>query len=135
MARDPSKRYRVDEPKRKHEAYGYGDDRAQTVAVRHEGRTPRVSLPPYAPPTTIVATASGGDSLYLIGLQQDEEDEDGDGAVIVRLWSASIARQAAALTSAGAGKSGIPCARFTAPWRAASIDTPRITLSVNRDAL
>ena len=51
------------------------------------------------------------------------------------LMSASMARQAAALSSAGAGKSGIPCARFTASYFAASIDMPRITLSVNRDAL
>src|SRR5438309_1012674 len=51
------------------------------------------------------------------------------------LTSASIARQAAALTSAGAGKSGIPCARFTAPYFAASIDMPRITLSVDPAAL
>ena len=49
------------------------------------------------------------------------------------LTSASIARQAAALISAGAGKSGIPWARLTAPCLAASIDIPRITLSVNRD--
>jgi len=49
--------------------------------------------------------------------------------------TASMARQAAALTSAGAGKSGIPCARFTALWRAASTDMPRITLSANRAAL
>ena len=35
----------------------------------------------------------------------------------------------------GAGKSGIPCARLTASYFRASIDMPRITLSVNRDAL
>ena len=50
------------------------------------------------------------------------------------LMSSSMARQAASLISAGAGKSGIPCARFTAPCRRASIDMPRITLSVNRAA-
>src|SRR4051812_21944718 len=49
------------------------------------------------------------------------------------LTSPSMARQAAALTSIGAGKSGIPWARLTAPCLAASIDIPRITLSVNRD--
>src|SRR5690348_13911786 len=45
-----------------------------------------------------------------------------------------MAWQAASLISAGAGKSGIPCARFTALYLAASIDMPRITLSVNRVA-
>src|SRR5262245_54939544 len=49
--------------------------------------------------------------------------------------SFSMARHAAALISGGAGKSGIPWAKLTAPYRWASIDMPRITLSVNRAAL
>ena len=49
------------------------------------------------------------------------------------LKSSSIARQAAALISGGAGKSGIPCARLIASYLRASAVIPRITLSVNRD--
>ena len=78
MSRDPSKRYWVDELKRKHEAYWYGDDKAQTISVEHEGQTLRLLLLPYAPPTTVVVTALNGDFLFLLAAQQDEEDEDGE---------------------------------------------------------
>ena len=47
------------------------------------------------------------------------------------LTSASIASTAARLTSSGAGKSGNPCARLTAPRSIASRVISRITDSVN----
>src|ERR1700722_17088465 len=49
--------------------------------------------------------------------------------------SAAIASCAARLMSAGAGKSGKPCERFTALWRIASRVISRITDSVKRSAL
>src|SRR5277367_481443 len=50
------------------------------------------------------------------------------------LISAEIASCAARLISAGAGKSGNPCERFTAPWRSARRVISRITDSVKRSA-
>src|SRR5277367_450219 len=50
------------------------------------------------------------------------------------LISAEIASCAARLISGGAGKSGKPCERFTAPWRSARRVISRITDSVKRSA-
>src|SRR6185369_11252921 len=51
------------------------------------------------------------------------------------LTSAKIASAAACLSASGAGKSGKPCARLTAPWATASLFISRMTDSVNRPAL
>src|SRR5713226_5517590 len=51
------------------------------------------------------------------------------------LMSAAMASWAARLISAGAGKSGKPWARLTAPWRIARRVISRITDSVKRSAL
>src|SRR5271170_3014306 len=49
--------------------------------------------------------------------------------------SAAMASWAARLISAGAGKSGKPCERFTALWRIAKRVISRMTDSVKRPAL
>ena len=56
---------------------------------------------------------------------------------VIAYWltSASIASTAACLTSAGAGKSGKPCARLTASCSIARRVISRITDSVNDAAL
>src|SRR6478672_10112672 len=51
------------------------------------------------------------------------------------LTSAKIASAAACLSSSGAGKSGKPWARLTAPWAIARRFISRMTDSVNREAL
>jgi hypothetical protein len=55
---------------------------------------------------------------------------------VIAYWltSASIARRAASLISSGAGKSGKPCDRLTAPCRFASRVISRMTDSVKRAA-
>src|SRR5437899_2998188 len=56
---------------------------------------------------------------------------------VIAYWltSASMARRAASFTSRGAGKSGNPCERFTAPCSWASRVISRMTDSVKRAAL
>ena len=78
MGLDPDEPYWVDELDRKHEAYRYGDSRAQAVTVEHEGRALQVLMPEYAPPTTLKVTASAGDFLFLLGETVDKEEEDGE---------------------------------------------------------
>lgn len=91
MVPDPTKPYWVDDLRRKHEAYWYGDSRARAVTVEHEGRSLEILTPEFVPRTAIRVTASAGDLLFLVGMTLDEEDEDedeeiikgGDGVVIV----------------------------------------------------
>jgi hypothetical protein len=56
---------------------------------------------------------------------------------VIAYWLISplIARRAASFTSSGAGKSGKPCDRFTAPCRLARRVMSRMTDSVKRAAL
>src|ERR1700691_231273 len=56
---------------------------------------------------------------------------------VIAYWltSADIASCASRLIAAGAGKSGKPCERLTAPWRRARRVISRITDSVKRSAL
>jgi hypothetical protein len=53
---------------------------------------------------------------------------------VIAYWltSSAMARRAASLTSSGAGKSGNPCDRLTAPYFMASRVISRMTDSVNR---
>jgi hypothetical protein len=73
-----SKPYWVDELGRKQEAYGYDDDGSDSLTVEHQGRSLHLLLPKLMPPVEFRVTASSGDFLFLIGEQQDEEDEDGE---------------------------------------------------------
>ena len=73
------KPYWVDELRREHEGYPYDDSSSRTLAVEHEGRSLRLLMPRYMPPTAVKVAASTGDLLFLMGEQFDEEDEeDGD---------------------------------------------------------
>src|SRR5437899_9603028 len=89
-------------------------------------------------PQVTVISRSGSTSspkrarvLAAIALRKDRAPQ------VMAYWftSARMARQAASLISAGAGKSGIPCARFTAPWSWARRVISRITDSVKLRAL
>lgn len=68
----------VDDLQRKHEGYFYGEDNAQVLTLVHEGRSLRLLMPEYVPPTSIKLMASAGRLLFLLGIQLDEVGRDGN---------------------------------------------------------
>src|SRR4051794_6107491 len=81
--------YWIDELRRKHESNIYGDADARATTIEYEGRSLRLLMPDYTPPTAVRVVASSGDLLFIVGEQLDKVGEGGvvieggDGVVMV----------------------------------------------------
>src|SRR5207247_695774 len=86
--------------------------------------------------TVISVSGSGSQPGYVLAVLAAIESRSGFAPHVIAYWltSAKIASAAACFSSSGAGKSGKPWARLTAPRAMASRFISRMTDSVNRSA-
>src|SRR4026207_497309 len=95
------------------------------------------TMPSVAPQVTVISVSgSGSQPGYVRAVLAEIASRSGFAPHVIAYWltSAKSAAAAASLISSGAGKSGKPWARLTAPCATASRLVSRMTDSVNRSA-
>ncbi len=95
-------------------------------------------MPSVAPQVTVsCVSGSGSQPGYQCAVLAQMASRNDLAPHVMAYWlmSSRMAWQAASLISAGAAKSGKPCARFTASWRMASRVISRMTDSAKVSAL
>lgn len=73
-----TKPFWIDESAEKQEGYFYGEENTRVLALEYEGRSIWLLMPECLAPTEVKVTAVTGDLLFLLGVQRDEEDVNGD---------------------------------------------------------